>query len=153
MTRKLDETDRRLLVELQRDAGQTQRELAERIGLSQNACWRRIKLLQEDGFLLGQTVRINRDALGQGLVVFMMIKTRNHSAQWLQAFRQHVLAIPEVTDFHRIGGEYDYMLKVTTSDMRSYDRIYQILIQSVDLEKVTSYFSMEGIAEGRPIIP
>lgn len=153
MTRKLDDIDRRLLLELQRDAGQTQRELADRIGLSQNACWRRIKLLQEDGFLLGQTVRVNCDALGLGLVVFMMVKTRNHSGTWLEAFRQHVLSIPEVTDFYRIGGEYDYMLKVTTSDMRNYDRIYQILIQKLDLEKVTSYFSMEAIAEGRPIEP
>ncbi|WP_136685429.1 Lrp/AsnC family transcriptional regulator [Falsirhodobacter xinxiangensis] len=147
----LDRIDARILMELQRDAAQTQRDLAEKVGLSQNACWRRIRNLQERGILIGQTVRIDREALNHGLVVFAMIRTRKHSADWLKLFRAHVLSIPDITEFHRIGGDYDYMLKIVTTDMKSYDRIYQRLIEKLELDAVTSYFSMETIAENRPI--
>src|SRR5690606_12118677 len=102
----------RILRELQADAGQSQRELAEKVGLSQNACWRRIRLMRERGVIRGQTVRLDAQALGYGLVVFAMIRTRSHSAEWLKKFRVHVASIPDVVDFYRIGGDYDYMLKI-----------------------------------------
>ncbi|KUJ79583.1 Lrp/AsnC family transcriptional regulator [Ruegeria profundi] len=151
MSEKLDRIDTRILKELQQDATLSQRELADRVGLSQNACWRRLKSLNENGVLIGSTARIAREKLGLSLVVFVMLRTRHHSAEWLQAFRRHVLTIPEVVDFHRIGGDYDYQLKVVTQDMASYDRVYQRLIEKVELDSVTSYFAMEAIAEGRPL--
>ena len=83
MALKIDHIDARIIMDLQEDASQSQRDLADKIGLSQNACWRRIKQLQEDGVLKGQTARIDRELLGRGLVVFAMIRTRNHSAEWL----------------------------------------------------------------------
>ena len=147
----LDQIDKNLLKELQKDATLSQRELADRIGLSQNACWRRLKALNDNGVLYGSTARIAREKLGLSLVVFVMLRTRHHSTEWLQAFRRHVLTIPEVVDFHRIGGDYDYQLKVVTQDMTSYDKVYQRLIEKVELDSVTSYFAMEAIAEGRPL--
>ncbi|WP_340117002.1 Lrp/AsnC family transcriptional regulator [Pelagibius sp. 7325] len=149
--RKIDQTDAKILLELQRDAGLSQRDIAERVGLSQNACWRRLRLLEEDGIITGRTLRLNRDKLGLGLVVFVMIKTRHHSANWLQTFRAHVSSIPDIIDFFRIGGDYDYLLKIVTADMASYDAVYQRLIQKVELESVTSYFAMEAIEEQRPL--
>ena len=146
-----DQTDLRILRELQVDSNLSQRELAERVGMSQNACWRRLKALSDNEVLLGSTARIDRTKLGLNLVVFMMLRTRHHSAEWLQAFRRHVLTIPEVVDFHRIGGDYDYQLKVVTEDMSSFDQVYQRLIEKVELDSVTSYFAMEAIAEGRPL--
>lgn len=151
MSEKLDQIDNRLLRELQKDATLSQRELADRVGLSQNACWRRLKALNDKGVLKGSTARIAREKLGLNLVVFVMLRTRHHSAEWLQAFRRHVLTIPEVVDFHRIGGDYDYQLRVVTQDMTSYDKVYQRLIEKVELDSVTSYFAMEAIAEGRPL--
>lgn len=151
MKEGLDRIDARILAELQRDARQTQRDLADKVGLSQNACWRRIRNLEERGIITGQTIRVDREALGQGLVVFAMIRTRNHSADWLKRFRSHVLSIPNVVEFHRIGGDYDYMLKIVAPDMKGYDHVYQRLIATLELDAVTSYFSMEAIAEGRPV--
>lgn len=148
---KLDHFDLRILQELQKDGGLSQRDLAERIGLSQNACWRRIKALTANGVLLGTSARVARQKLGLDLVVFVMLRTRHHSADWLQSFRRHVLTIPEIVDFHRIGGDYDYLLKVVTEDMASYDKVYQRLIEKVELDSVTSYFAMEAIAEARPL--
>ncbi|HHB81234.1 MAG TPA: Lrp/AsnC family transcriptional regulator, partial [Aliiroseovarius sp.] len=124
-----DHVDRALLNALQADAALTQRALADKVGLSQNACWRRLHKLTERGVLRGSKARVCREKLGLDLVVFVMLRTRHHSAEWLRAFRRHVLTLPEVVDFHRIGGDYDYMLKVVTQDMGSYDRVYQRLIE------------------------
>jgi Lrp/AsnC family transcriptional regulator len=151
MSKYLDQIDRRILGELQRDSGQSQRALSEQVGLSQNACWRRLKALEAAGILGKRTVVLDRTQLGMGLVVFVMVKTRHHSASWLKQFRNHVSTIPEVIDFFRIGGEYDYLMKIVTQDMQSYDVVYKRLIETVELETVTSYFAMEAIEEQRPI--
>ncbi|MDZ4136503.1 MAG: Lrp/AsnC family transcriptional regulator [Paracoccaceae bacterium] len=151
MEHKFDHIDMRILEELQRDAAQSQRALSDRIGLSQNACWRRLKLLEESGVIRGRTVVLDRAALGAGLVVFVMLRTRHHSTDWLKDFRAHVSGIADVVDFFRIGGDYDYLLKVVTRDMASYDAVYQRLIAKVELDTVTSYFAMEAIEEQRPI--
>lgn len=147
----MDHFDFRILEELQRDAGLPQRALAEKVGLSQNACWRRLKTLEASGAIRNRTVVIDRNSLGGGFVVFSLIKTRHHSADWLRKFRVHVSAIPEVIDFFRIGGEYDYLLKIVVRDMAGYDDVYKRLIADIELETVTSYFAMEAIEEQRPI--
>ncbi len=151
MTEFVDHIDKALLRELQLDASLSQRELADRVGMSQNACWRRLRALGDNGVLQGTTARLDRNKLGLGMVVFVMLRTRHHSAEWLKEFRRHVLTIAEVVDFHRIGGDYDYQLKIVTEDMASYDKVYQRLIEGVELDSVTSYFAMEAIAEGRPL--
>jgi Lrp/AsnC family transcriptional regulator, cysteine-sensing transcriptional activator len=151
MKKNPDQIDRLLLAEMQKDAGLSQRDLADRVGISQNACWRRLRALSEAGILQGSRAVIDRRRLGLDLVVFVMLRTRHHSADWLIDFRRHVLTIPEVVDFHRIGGDYDYLLKVVTEDMASYDRVYQRLIEAVELDSVTSYFAMEAIADNRPL--
>ena len=151
MSGDLEHFDCRILEELQRDSAQSQRVLAEKIGLSQNACWRRLKALEASGAIRKRTVVIDRERLGGGFVVFSLIKTRHHSADWLRRFRQHVSTIPEVIDFFRIGGEYDYLMKIIASDMAGYDKVYKRLIENVELETVTSYFAMEAIEEQRPV--
>jgi Lrp/AsnC family transcriptional regulator len=151
MPHSIDHIDRELLRALQRDSSQSQRDLADQLGISQNACWRRLRALNANGILQGSTARVDRKALGLGLVVFVMLRTRHHSADWLAAFRRHVQTIPEVVDFFRIGGDYDYMLKVVTESMDSYDGVYQRLISGVELDSVTSYFAMEAIVEQRPL--
>lgn len=148
---RFDQRDRRILEEMQKDATLSQRELADRVGLSQNACWRRLKALEAAQVIRNHTVILNRDKLGAGLVVIMMIRTRHHSEAWLKTFRSHVSSIPDVVDVYRIGGDYDYLIKIVTRDMASYDAIYRLLISKVELETVTSYFAMEAIEEQRPI--
>ncbi|GAB4386803.1 Lrp/AsnC family transcriptional regulator [Albidovulum sp.] len=148
---KLDQIDLRILRCLQQDAALAQRELAERVGLSQNACWRRLKALRESGVITGQTARLDAARLGLGLTVFVMIRTRQHSRDWLLAFRRRVLAIPNVVDFYRIAGDYDYMLKVVAADMNDFDTVYQRLIEESGLETVTSHITMEAIADNRPL--
>ncbi|MDO8884900.1 MAG: Lrp/AsnC family transcriptional regulator [Pseudotabrizicola sp.] len=145
-----DTTDLRILTALQRDSTLSQREIAERIGLSQNACWRRIQALQTAGILVGSQARVDLAALGLDLTVFVMIRSRHHSRDWVDRFSRHVQSLPEVIDFNRIGGEWDYLVKIVTQGMAGYDRFYQRLIDGFEFDKVTGLFSMERILENRP---
>ena len=150
-TVKLDDIDNRLLALLQRDASLSQRELADRVGLSQNACWRRLQRLTESGVLRGSRALIDAAALGLGLTVFVMIRTRHHDDVWARRFRARIESLPQICEFHRIGGEWDYLAKAVVADIAGYDRLYKQLIADMDLERVTGVFSMETIFEGRPL--
>jgi Lrp/AsnC family transcriptional regulator len=147
---KLDAIDLRILSCLQNEACISQRDLAERVGLSQNACWRRLQRLQGSGLIRGSRAQIDVAALGFDLTVFVMIRTRHHSKEWADSFRKHVERLPEVIDFYRIGGDWDYLLKVVARGMAGYDAFYQKLITNFDLATVTGFFSMEAIIENRP---
>ncbi len=128
----------------------SQRDLAERVGLSQNACWRRLQRLNASGLIRGTRTDVDLSALGFDLTVFVMIRTSHHSKEWADAFRKHVECLPEVTEFYRIGGDWDYLIKVVTRSMAGYDRFYQKLITGFDLSTVTGFFGMEAIIENRP---
>ena len=147
---KIDAFDLKILTALQTDGALSQRDLADRVGLSQNACWRRLQRLNADGLIRGTRAEIDLRALGLDLTVFVMIKTRHHSREWAEEFGKHVGRLPEVTDFYRIGGDWDYLLKVVTKGMSGYDAFYQKLINNFDLATVTGFFSMETLFENRP---
>ncbi len=148
---ELDSIDRKILTVLQKNGSLSQRDVAEDVGLSQNACWRRIKRLTELGVIEGTHARLNAALIGLDLTVFMMIRTRQHSEGWMREFRAHVATIPEIVDVYRIGGDWDYLIKVVTTSMAGYDQVYQNLISKVDLETVTGLFAMEMILENRPL--
>ena len=147
----LDNIDRRILDVLQRDGDLAQRQVADRVGLSQNALWRRLKRLEEAGILEGTRMRIDAEKLGLDLTVFVMVRTRNHSTEWAAKFRTHVARIPQVAEMHRIGGDWDYMLRVVTTGMGGYDTVYRRLTTGFELETVTGYFSMETMLDDRPL--
>jgi Lrp/AsnC family transcriptional regulator len=148
---KLDSIDLKMLTVLQLDGRISQRDLADRVGISQNACWRRLQHLNESGIISGTRVTIDARSLGQDLTVFVMIKTPRHSAEWSAKFSAHVKSLPEVIDFHRIGGEWDYLIKVVTRGMQGYDRFYQRLVTDFELSVVSGLFSMEPILDNRPL--
>ncbi|WP_113127754.1 Lrp/AsnC family transcriptional regulator [Neorhizobium sp. 2083] len=150
-TSKIDAFDLKILTALQNDSTLSQRDLAERVGLSQNACWRRLQRLYAIGMIRGSHSDIDLSALGLDLTVFVMIRTRHHSKEWIDSFRDHVERLPEVIDFYRIGGDWDYLIKVVTRGMSGYDAFYQKLITNFDLATVTGFFSMEAIINNRAV--
>ena len=145
----IDQIDSSILRALQRNASQSQRDLAEKVGISQNALWRRLRLLRDSGLIKGYTVRLDAKGVGLGLTVFVMIRTKHHSQSWLDRFRREVTAIQNVVDFYRIAGDYDYILKVIAEDMNDFDRVYQRLIANLELDTVTSLITMEAVADSR----
>ncbi|NEW90253.1 Lrp/AsnC family transcriptional regulator, partial [Rhodopseudomonas sp. WA056] len=128
MTSKLDQINLRILAALQVDCSRSQRELADEVGLSQNALWRRLKALEASGAITGYGARVSQEAAGVPMTVFVMVRTRRHSAEWLRRFRAQIESIPEVVAFYRISGDFDYMLKIAARDMNNYDKVNQRII-------------------------
>ncbi|MBL4785758.1 MAG: Lrp/AsnC family transcriptional regulator [Cohaesibacteraceae bacterium] len=144
---KFDLTDRKILRELQRDSSRTTADIAKCVHLSTNACWRRIKILEESGIIRKQVALIDQDLLGLTMTVFVQIKTNEHSEEWFEAFSRGVSRIDEVVEFHRLSGTWDYLLKVLVENIADYDRVYKMIIRAAPLSDVTSFFSMERIKE------
>ncbi|PZQ50176.1 MAG: transcriptional regulator [Rhodovulum sulfidophilum] len=149
----MDQIDKRIILALQTDSSRSQRELAEVVGLSQNALWRRLKALEATGVVVGYRAVVDRRKLGYDLTAFVMLRTSSHSAEWLQRFRAHVGGISEVVGFYRVSGDFDYLLKIVAEDVAAYDRIYQRIIEKAELHTITSYFAMEAIFDERPVRP
>lgn len=143
----MDDIDLRILGELQRDATLSVEALAERVHLSRNACWRRVKALEERGVLKGRVAIVDAEAVGCGLSVFVFVRTDSHDPDWLTHFRQAVTGLPEITGVYRTSGDVDYVLKARVSDVKAYDRLYQRLIAKVALSDVSASFVMEEIKE------
>jgi Lrp/AsnC family transcriptional regulator len=141
----LDSIDRRILRELQTDATIPIAELAERAGLSQTPCWKRVKRLTEAGVIVRRVALLNGDKLDLSLVVFVAIKTSRHDQEWLDAFAKGAAGLPEVVELYRMSGETDYLLKVVVRDIAAYDAFYKRLIAAAPLQDVSSSFAMEQI--------
>lgn len=141
----LDPIDRRILRELQADATIPIAELAERVGLSQTPCWKRVKRLTEAGVIERRVAILDRDQLDLRLVVFVSVRTNRHDEEWLNAFAKGAAALPEVVEFYRMSGETDYLLKVVVRDIGAYDAFYKRLIAAAPLQDVSSSFAMEQI--------
>lgn len=139
----LDRIDRRILQELMRDATLPVSQLAERVGLSQTPCWKRVQKLDAAGIITGRVAIVDPTAIGLGLTVFVEIEAADHTPEWRATFGAVVADYPEILEVHRMAGEVDYLLKVVVSGMAAYDDFYLELTQRVACRNVTSKFSME----------
>jgi Lrp/AsnC family transcriptional regulator len=143
----LDKTDRMILAELQHDATLTVDQLAERIHLSRNACWRRVKALEEAGVIKARVVLLDPAKLGLGLTAFIAIRTAQHEEKWLEKFSRAVREFPEIIGVYRTTGETDYLIQAVISDIAGYDQLYKRLITRISLTDVSASFVMEKIKE------
>lgn len=147
MASEIDTIDRRILAELQRDGTLSVDQLSARVALSRNACWRRVRRLEDDGVITGRVALVDAEKLGLGLSVFIIVRTSNHDPDWLARFRAAVTSFPEITGVYRMSGDLDYVLRARVADVRAYDRLYQRLIARVPLSDVSASFVMEEIKE------
>ncbi len=141
----IDAADRRILAILQEDATVPIAEIAERVGLSQTPCWKRIKRMERDGLIVRRVALLDRDRLGLGVTVMVAVRTAQHDDQWLHSFAEGVSRIPEVMEFYRMSGDVDYLLKIVARDIADYDRIYRKLTKVAPLHDVSSSFAMQEI--------
>ncbi|MFP3383838.1 MULTISPECIES: Lrp/AsnC family transcriptional regulator [Tritonibacter] len=145
MTVRIDATDRKILAELQRDAGQSLDEIAKQVGSSKTPVWNRIRKLREAGVVGNQTMILDAEALGFEACFFVLIRTSEHEAAWQASFLKALQERPEVQEAHRLAGDIDYILKVRVKNARAYDKFYQALISEVRVHNVTALLSMEEI--------
>lgn len=119
----LDELDRQILTELQRDARQANAELARRLSLSPPAVHARIKRLEEQGYVRGYTALLDRERLGFDMLCFIQISLQLHQIEQVNHFRTTIQQIPEVLECHHVTGEYDYLLKIAVRNRQELERL------------------------------
>jgi Lrp/AsnC family transcriptional regulator len=139
----LDLIDRKIIAELMRDATLPVAQIADKVGLSQTPCWKRIQKLEATGVLTRRVALADPLRIGFDLTVFVGIEAPDHSPEWREKFAEAVATLPEIMEVHRMAGEVDYLLRVSVPDMGAYDRLYKRLTDAVPIKNVTSQFAME----------
>lgn len=142
-----DDTDRKILAILQQDSALSLDAIGERVALSRNAVWRRIRTMEDTGVIRARVALLNPAALGVGLSVFITLRTADHSPDWLDRFARAVRDLPEIQGVYRMTGDLDYLIRARVADVAAYDALYQRLIRRVPLTDVSASFVMEEIKE------
>jgi Lrp/AsnC family transcriptional regulator len=148
----MDQIDRKILLALQQDATIPIAQLADKVGLSQTPCWKRVQKLEAAGFITGRVALVDPGKVGLGLTVLMEIEALDHTVAWRETFLREVAAIPQVMEVLRLGGSTDYLLRVVVADMPGFDAIYRSLTEKVAMKSVTSKFVMETLVR-RTVLP
>lgn len=121
MAQELDAVDARILDIIQHDAGLSVAEIADRVGLSSSPCWRRIKRMEEAGFITGRVTLLDNNSLGLNFEVLASVKLALPSRENLEAFERMVQDWQEVVECVTVTGAVDYMIHIVTTDMHAYD--------------------------------
>ena len=116
----LDEIDRKLLAELQAEGRVTNVELAQRVGLTAPPCLRRVRGLEDDGVIRGYHADLDASKLGFAITVFAMVSLKSQAESALREFEEAMRELPEVREVHMLNGEIDFILKVVSQDLQSF---------------------------------
>ncbi|MBN8970423.1 MAG: Lrp/AsnC family transcriptional regulator [Rhizobiales bacterium] len=144
MTTSFDEIDRKILDLLQqrdRPVG----EIAEKVGLSQTPCWRRIRRMEEAGVIRERVTLVDPKRAGVPMTVFISVTAPRHEIAWLVKFRQMIESIPQIVEAYRLTGTVDYILKVLVPDIAAYDQVYKTMIEKLEFSQINSSISMEEL--------
>ncbi|HLG86374.1 MAG TPA: Lrp/AsnC family transcriptional regulator [Alphaproteobacteria bacterium] len=143
---ELDETDKKLLAILQRDSTIPVGEIAERVGLSQSTCWRRINQLEEAGVIRARAALLDPEALGLEVVVFANVKLSAHGRRSLSEFEEAISVFPEVTECYTMSGEIDFLLRIVAKDIAAYERFLRTeLLQMPSVQEVHSHIALSQV--------
>ena len=152
MNEQLDRTDLRLLAALQDDARRTVAQLAEKVSLSASPCWRRVKRLEEAGYIEGYHAHLSASRLGHGITAFVSVVMGSHTREVARAFEARLQDIPEIIACHNVSGQYDFLLEVVAADLAAYGQFARNVLQ--DLPGVTelhSSFSLKSLKDQRKL--
>lgn len=148
----LDAIDRRIVAELQSDGRLSNVELADKIGLSPSPCLRRVKRLEQEGYIEGYRAALRRDRIGLGFSVFVGVKLDGHGNAGALAFEAAVVAMPEVVACHLVSGEADYFLEVIVPDLGDYQRfLVGKLLNLPIVREVRSNIAIQTLKAGAPL--
>lgn len=120
----LDRVDRRILDQLQREGALSVAEVATRTGLSTTTCWRRIQQMEQNGVIRGRVALLDRSALGLDVTIFAHVKLSTQGRDAIAAFAEAIRERPEVLDCYTTMGEWDFMLRIVTRDIKAYEAFY-----------------------------
>jgi len=144
--RKIDNIDRKILAELQRDSKQTNVELAAKVGLSASPCLARVKQLERDGILKGYVGLVSPEALGLMITVFIQVTLERQAEKTLGVFETRIRAFPEVMECYLMSGDSDYLVRVVVPDVEALQHfIVQDLTTIPDVANIRSSFALKQV--------
>ncbi len=142
----IDQIDRRILEILQKEPGINASAIGEQIGLSQSACWRRVQRMRDDGIIRDQPVKLDREKVGLNTMVFAHVKLTSHGRSKVSEFADAVKEYPEVLDCYVLLGNVDFLLRIVTEDIKSYEQFFfDKLSQLPGIQEVNSSIVMSDI--------
>jgi Lrp/AsnC family transcriptional regulator len=139
----IDNDDRAILIELQRDATLSLERIAQRVNLAKTTVWNRIQKLVQNGTILRQAAILDPRKVGLRETFYVSIRTGQHERDWLERFKAVIEDMPEITEAHRLAGTLDYLLKVQVASTEEFDRFYKDLVARIPIHDVSSSLSME----------
>lgn len=146
MTNGLDRLDLKILDRLQVDASESSSEIAERVGLSQSPCWRRMQRLKAKGYIKAQVAVLDRDKLGESMYIFAQLQMGRLTDEERDRFTQAIEDIPEITEAYTLFGEMDVMLKVLAPSMAWYQGFtFRTLLRLPGVQDVRSTATLSEI--------
>jgi Lrp/AsnC family leucine-responsive transcriptional regulator len=146
----LDKLDRDLLRALQANGRLSNAELAQRIGLSPSACFRRLQRLEEQGVIAGYVADLDGEAIGKPTTVFIEVTLASQVSTALDAFERAVAACDDVLECHLMSGDFDYLLRVAVADMRDYERVHRQRIAALPhVARIRTAFAMRAVVPRR----
>jgi Lrp/AsnC family leucine-responsive transcriptional regulator len=145
---KLDKLDIAILSQLQQDGRMSNATLAEKVGLSQSACSRRLDNLEKDGAIEGYHARLSNSAMGYGVTAIVHISLSGQFEKSLAEFEAAIKHCPNVLSCHLMTGEYDYVLRIAAKDLTDYERIHKQWLSAMPhVTKINSAFAMREIVD------
>lgn len=148
---QLDDRDRQILTLLQRDSRISNADLAEAVGMSASALWRKVRALEDAGVIAGHTVRVNPEAIGLGFQAIVHIELMRHDRDGIQDFINAVKTCPEVQDCYATTGRADYHLRVLCEDIAAYNRFLDdFLFRLPAVSSAQTNVVLKSIKNGRP---
>ena len=150
---ELDAFDLKSLDALQGDATLSSAELAERVGLSQSPCWRRLSRLKQAGFIRDQITRLDRRKLGFNTLVLANVKLSAHGRANLEEFSEQIARFPEVMECYAIVGAFDFFLKIITRDIDAYEKfVFGTLSKMPAVQEINSAIALSEV-KSNPALP
>ena len=148
----MDEIDKKILEELQKNASIPLSELSKKVGLSNTPCWNRIKKLEEEKVILSRTVVLDNKKINLPITVFLSISIHDHTEKWLSNFERVVKKYDEITEVHRLTGtNCDYQITILSPSMNEYDNFQQKLIKEIECTYMSSHISLQIIKKNHKL--
>lgn len=145
----LDRYDIQILTELQEDARLTNAELAQRVGLSAAPCWRRVRALEEAGFIKGYHAEIDRHRIGLGVLAFVRLDADRNTGERTREMEEAIRRIPEIVSCHYISGTGTFELQVVARDLDAFSQFArQVLINLPNVKDIHTSFSLGEVKAG-----
>ena len=142
----MDDIDKKILEELQKNSSQPLSELSKKVGLSNTPCWNRIKKLEEDKIIKSKSIIIDNKKINLSITVFLSISIQNHSEVWLKNFKKVVQKYDQIIEVHRLtGSNSDYQITILSPSIEEYDKFQQLLIKEIECTNMSSHISLQTI--------